>query len=327
MTRLNSPSETFLQPAEAARKLRQGDVIVLPTETVYGLAANALDATAVQQIFRLKGRPASNPLIVHFASLEKVEEYLGPLPAKLRCLALAAWPGPLTIVLESQNRFPKEVTAGLPTVAVRVPAHPVALQILSFAQLPLAAPSANRSGTLSPTVVQHAMDSFGDHVAGYVDGGACDIGLESTVVRSMQDGTLEVLRWGGFGAQELERLGYQWIDRTRPSEGKPESPGQSFKHYAPKKPIQWATRWGWNKSAALVCLKASPLDRLRYGEVVELSQNSDISDAGRNLFATLHRLDKKNTCSKILVRPFPEVEMGRAIQDRLRRAIEAKTGG
>jgi L-threonylcarbamoyladenylate synthase len=210
---------------KAAEILRSGGLVVFPTETVYGLGANALDATAVRKIYALKGRPATSPLIVHVASIEQARELATEWPEGAEKLAREFWPGPLTLVVPKKPVIPHEVTAGLPTVGLRMPRHPVALELLRAARVPVAAPSANRFTQLSPTTAQHVREAFGDETPFLLDGGPCEVGLESTVLAVTKDG-LEVLRPGMAFVE----------DATAPVEA-PEpahrSPGQHKKHYSP----------------------------------------------------------------------------------------------
>ncbi len=211
---------------KAADIIRSGGLVVFPTETVYGLGANALDAAAVSKIYALKGRPATSPLIVHVAGIEQARELAAEWRAEAEELARAYWPGPLTIVVPKQAIIPDEVTAGLASVGLRMPRHPVALELLRLAAVPIAAPSANRFTQLSPTTAQHVRDAFGDETPFLLDGGVCEVGLESTVVAVTPDG-LEVVRPGMALVQDA-------TDVTETGEGAHRSPGQHKKHYSPR---------------------------------------------------------------------------------------------
>jgi len=180
---------------QAARIVREGGLVVFPTETVYGLGANALDASAVRKIYALKGRPATNPLIVHVAGIAQAKELAAEWLPEAERLARQYWPGPLTIVVPKKSEVPDEVTAGLPTVGLRMPRHPVALELLRVAGVPIAAPSANRFTQLSPTTAEHVREAFGTETPFLLDGGQCEVGLESTVIAVTREG-LEVLRPG-----------------------------------------------------------------------------------------------------------------------------------
>jgi L-threonylcarbamoyladenylate synthase len=212
---------------KAAQIIRSGGLVVFPTETVYGLGANALDVAAVRKIYALKRRPATSPLIVHVASVEQARELADEWPDEAERLARDYWPGPLTVVVPKKNIIPDDVTAGLLTIGLRIPRHPIALALLRAAQVPIAAPSANRFTHLSPTTAQHVRDAFGDETPFLLDGGPCEVGLESTVIAISQDG-LEVLR-----------PGMAFVDDAAPaapesSESAHRSPGQHKKHYSPR---------------------------------------------------------------------------------------------
>jgi L-threonylcarbamoyladenylate synthase len=211
---------------KAADILRAGGLVVFPTETVYGLGANALDATAVGKIYALKGRPATSPLIVHVANIEQAQELAGEWPEGAEKLAREYWPGPLTLVVPKKPVIPEAVTAGLPTVGLRVPRHPVALELLRLAHIPVAAPSANRFAQLSPTTAQHVRQAFGDETPFLLDGGPCEVGLESTVIAVTEDG-LEVLRPGMAYIEDAAAP----EDAAGPAH---RSPGQHTKHYSPR---------------------------------------------------------------------------------------------
>lgn len=222
---------------EAARLIQGGEVVAFPTETVYGLGANALDATAVQKIFEAKGRPGDNPLIVHISKRQDVDRLVRELPPAASTLMERFWPGPLTLILKKSHLIPDTVTAGLDTVAIRMPRHPVALRLIEYSGVPIAAPSANRSGHTSPTTAQHVLDDLDGRIPLILDGGKCQVGLESTVL----DMTAEVptiLRPGGITYEMLtEVLGQVRVDASalKPlKEGQPvKSPGMKYAHYAP----------------------------------------------------------------------------------------------
>lgn len=223
---------------QAARVLKGGGLAVIPTETVYGLAANALDADAVKNIFLAKGRPQDNPLIIHIADTADLARYAEELPADAMKLADAFWPGPLTMILKRRPIIPDIVSAGLPTVAIRMPSHPVAAAIIRASGLPLAAPSANLSGKPSPTTAAHALRDLDGRVDLIVDGGPCTVGVESTVV-ALTGETPRLLRPGGITPAQLRRvLGRLEIDpavtHMLKTDAKVASPGMKYKHYAPK---------------------------------------------------------------------------------------------
>ena len=304
--------------ARAAALIAAGEPVAVPTETVYGLAADATDAAAVARIYAAKGRPSFNPLIVHVADLAAAEQ-IAVFDDSARALAAAFWPGPLTLVLpvRAEAGIAPAVTAGLGTVAVRVPAHRGMQALLRATGKPLAAPSANRSGAISPTQAEHVAASLGDAVPLIIDDGACPAGVESTIV---MDG--RVLRPGPITAEEIAAILHPGAGRglvttqpeagSRPSpEWKVSAPGQLESHYAPSKPL----RLNATRAEAGEWL-------IGFGAVAgddTLSTTGDLTEAGARLFAALHRADV-SPCPRIAVAPVPEDGIGTAINDRLRRA-------
>jgi L-threonylcarbamoyladenylate synthase len=295
--------------AEAASLLQQGGLVALPTETVYGLAARADQAEAVAAIYRAKGRPDFNPLIVHVPDLAAAEAIV-VLDDRARALAQAFWPGPLTIVLPKREdaQLAAAVTAGLPTVAIRCPAHPVMRAVLQAAGLPLAAPSANRSGGVSPTSAAHVADSLGARVGVIVDGGTCPAGIESTIV-ALRDSGWQVLRPGPVTQEDLAAVLGQGGSVAKGD--KIEAPGQMTSHYAPGKPVRL--------NAAQ---KASEEFFIGLGDVeadYQLSRSGDLAEAAARLYDALHA-SAHAAQPKVAVAPIPDSGMGVAINDRLRRA-------
>lgn len=296
--------------AEAARILAAGGLVAVPTETVYGLAADAMNPAAVAAIFAAKGRPALNPLIVHVAGRAMAARYAG-FPRLADALADRFWPGALTLVLPRRPDAPlaAAVTAGLPTVALRVPAHPAMQALIAALGRGIAAPSANVSGRLSPTRVRHLA---GLDVALVLDAGPCAAGLESTVVKV--DGppgaqTATLLRPGAIPVEAIEAV--TGAPLARPEAGAVEAPGMLHRHYAPSKPLRLAAK------------VAAPDEYLiGFGPVggdINLSPTGDLAEAARNLFEALHRADA-GPKPAIAVAPVPETGLGLAINDRLRRA-------
>lgn len=287
--------------AEAARILESGGLVAVPTETVYGLAARADCADAVARIYAAKGRPDFNPLIVHLAGHAAAERY-AEFPPEARALAEAHWPGPLTLVLPRRHDagLAEAVTAGLPTVALRVPAHPVMRALLEAVDFPLAAPSANRSGFISPTTPAHVLASLDGRIDLVLDGGATTAGVESTIVAVRADGTIDELRPGPLLLGER----HGGTDRI-------EAPGQMASHYAPGKPLR------------LNALTAEEDEFLiGFGPVagdVTLSARGDVAEAAARLYAALHEAARAPQ-PRIAVAPVPDEGVGRAINDRLRRA-------
>ncbi len=296
--------------AAAAEMLRAGALVALPTETVYGLAARADSAQAVAAIYRAKGRPDFNPLIVHVASLDQAKQ-LAVMDDRARALAGAFWPGALTMVLplRSGARIAPAVTAGLPTIALRCPAHPVMRAVLEQSGLALAAPSANRSGGISPTRADHVAASLGGKVGLILDGGACAAGIESTIVALREAGGWQVLRPGPITTAQISTVLGGEDDVT--AAGGIEAPGQLASHYAPGKPVR------------LGALSAAPDEFLiGFGEVsgeVSLSESGDLAEGAAQLYACLH-LAAAAAQPRIAIAPIPELGIGAAINDRLRRA-------
>lgn len=298
--------------AEAARVLAGGGTVAVPTETVYGLAARADSAEAVAAIYRAKGRPDFNPLIVHVADLAAAEA-LAVFDTQARALAEAFWPGALTMVLPRREGAPlaAAVSAGLPTVALRVPAHPVMQGLLHAAGLPLAAPSANRSGGVSPTCAAHVAGSLGGRANLILDGGSTEQGLESTIVAVRPAGAWTILRPGPISEDALRAVLGPSAESDFGKSGQIEAPGQLASHYAPGKPVR------------LGALEAGPGEFLiGFGAVpgaVSLSQKGDLAEAAARLYACLH-LAADAMEPRIAIAPIPEDGIGVAINDRLRRA-------
>jgi L-threonylcarbamoyladenylate synthase len=296
--------------AMAAALLRDGRLVAVPTETVYGLAARADRAEAVAGIYRAKGRPDFNPLIVHVANLDSAER-LARFDDRARALAAAFWPGPLTLVLPLRDDagIAPAVTAGLPTVALRCPAHPAMQALLAACGLPLAAPSANRSGAISPTTAQHVCASLQDRVDLVLDGGATVQGIESTIVALRPHGWA-VLRPGPVTAARIEAVLGPATPETGVS-GKIEAPGQLASHYAPGKPVR------------LNATSAAPGEFLiGFGPIAgdtSLSATGDLAEAAARLYAALH-LGAASPHARIAVAPVPHEGIGVALNDRLGRA-------
>jgi L-threonylcarbamoyladenylate synthase len=297
----------------AAEILRAGGIVALPTETVYGLAADASNVSSVAQIYRTKGRPDFNPLIVHVPDLETAMK-LAQFDERADILAAAFWPGPLTMVLPllPQANIAKAVTAGLDTIAIRCPAHPVMQAVLSQSGLCLAAPSANRSGGISPTRARHVASSLGDKAPMILDGGACQAGLESTIV-ALRSGGWQILREGPITQQQLTAvLGGEALPVT---DGKIEAPGQLAAHYAPKKPLRL------NANAA-----RDGEWMIGFGAIAgedNLSLEGDLPEAASRLFDALHIADA-SVSRAIAIAPIPNTGIGAAICDRLKRAASTR---
>ncbi len=308
--------------ARAVAAIRHGALVGMPTETVYGLAADARDAAAVLRIFVAKGRPSFDPLIVHVADATQAWQVAHPTPRAER-LATALWPGPLTLVLKRRSCIPDVVTSGLDTVGVRVPAHPLAIELIRRCGAPLAAPSANPFGCISPTTAAHVRDQLGDQVAEILDGGPCAVGIESTVL--CVDPTPIILRPGGVSRERLEQLLGEPVavaDRRAREHHVPlPAPGLLASHYAPRAPMrlrQPGEPWP-EPASGWVCLAFTGVD-LTPGVIAEiLSPTADLAIAAQHLFAALRRLDGRQPAG-IVAELVPDTGLGLGINDRLRRA-------
>jgi L-threonylcarbamoyladenylate synthase len=296
----------------AATALREGEPVALPTETVYGLAANALDARACARIFEAKERPLTDPLIVHLPGLEWLERIAVANDVAIR-LAEVFWPGPLTVVLPRRSSIPDIVTAGQETVAVRLSAHPVFRQIAMNTGTPLAAPSANRFGRISPTTAEHVRTELEGRVGLIVDGGRCAHGIESTIVMVAEDG-LRILRPGPISAEELAAIAPLGGD----GEGKVVVPGSLKSHYAPRTPLDIESDPAPHPGDGL--LSWGPVkDPAGFGAVEVLSPTGDPREVAANLYGAVRRLDAAGL-RRIVALPGPESGLGAAIMDRLRKA-------
>jgi L-threonylcarbamoyladenylate synthase len=310
--------------ARAASLIRAGGLVAFATETVYGLGANAFDVRAVGRIFEAKDRPTFDPLIVHVGTPAWVENVAATVTPLARRLIDAFWPGPLTLVLPKRDRIPDLATAGLPTVGVRMPSHPSALELLRQANLPIAAPSANRFAHVSPTRAEHVADQLGDRIDYILDGGPCTIGVESTIL-DVTGAEAVLLRPGGLSLEALEALigPVLLIEATSAANEPQPSPGRLLRHYATQTPLVIADSEQSTLSAArvgLLTLVAKPGDD-RYAAIETLSAAEDLAEAAANLFAAMRRLDARGL-DLIIARLVPEVGLGRAINDRLRRASQ-----
>ncbi len=306
---------------KAALLLQEGKLVAIPTETVYGLSANALDTTAVAGIFRAKNRPTFDPLIIHTYSIEKVKEYVKEFPSELEKLAKAYWPGPLTLLLPKKNIIPDLVTSGLDKVAIRIPNHPLTLQLLQQLNFPLAAPSANPFGYVSPTKPEHVNKQLGNEIDYILDGGNCEVGIESTIV-GIEDGKICVYRLGGLSIEEIQKVVPIAIEMKIISSDNPTAPGQLKSHYAPIKKIVIGD------IEKLVLQYKNPAV-LSFGNkkfnvtTFNLSAKGDVTEAAANLFNGLRTLDDSNA-DVILCELLPETGLGIAINDRLIRAAAEK---
>jgi L-threonylcarbamoyladenylate synthase len=307
----------------AAQIIRGGGLVAFPTETVYGLGASALNAMAVAKIFEVKQRPSFDPLIVHVSDRSMLQKVVQEIPEVAERLMERFWPGPLTLVLAKSDLVPGIVTSGLPTVAVRMPSHPVARELIGRAGMPVAAPSANPFGYLSPTRAEHVERMLGERVDLILDGGRSEHGVESTIVLLAEKPVL--LRYGAVAVEELEKVLGSLELQVGESE-RPLVPGQLPQHYAPLTPIQIASPEsvpaGLRKRAGCLAFQRVPKG---FKVVKVLSPTGDLQEAAAHLFEALHQLDRLGL-EVIYAEPTPEQGLGRAIMDRLRRASKKGQG-
>jgi L-threonylcarbamoyladenylate synthase len=307
---------------EAAKLLADGKLVAIPTETVYGLAANALDQQAVAGIFEAKKRPFFDPLIVHIAGIGEIGKYASSIPAPARKLAEALWPGPLTLLLPKKTLIPDIVTAGLNTVGLRVPAHSLTLELLASLPFPLAAPSANPFGYISPTTAHHVADQLGNAIPYILDGGSAKVGIESTIA-GFEGDSIIIYRLGGISLEILEEITGSRVQLRLDSSSNPQSPGQLTSHYAPQKPFLLGSlpeliEKNQGRRIALISFSNRYSDP---GIVNQwrLSPSGSMVEAACNLFSILREADKSDS-DIILAEPVPAQGIGLAINDRLRRA-------
>ncbi len=306
---------------KAASCLLAGELVAIPTETVYGLAANAFDDRAVAEIFRVKNRPHFDPLIVHTDRLERISDFAEWLPEQAYSLAQQFMPGPLTLLLPRKTVIPDLVTAGLPRVAVRIPQHPLTRDLLSRLPFPLAAPSANPFGYISPTRAEHVPRQLGKHAAYILDGGPCTVGVESTILGFEEHGPV-VWRKGGLPIEAIEAL-IGPLSVNERSTDNPLAPGLLKSHYAPRTPIVFGKlsellKRHQHQRIGVLCFQDAPQHPAIF-ETAVLSPEGDLNEAARHLFAEMRRLDEAGL-DFILAEWVPDTGLGRAINDRLARA-------
>ncbi|ARI76065.1 L-threonylcarbamoyladenylate synthase [Halobacillus mangrovi] len=333
-TRFWKPSqllETDPSIEEAAQLLKDRHVVAFPTETVYGLGADATNEEAVQKIFEAKGRPSDNPLIVHVADIHQVEELTQNIPDRAYRLMEAFWPGPLTLVLESNGSAAKNVTAGLSTIGIRMPDHPLALALLRASGKPLAAPSANRSGRPSPTDAAHVWQDLEGRVAGILDGGATGVGVESTVLDCTSD-TPVILRPGGVTKEDLEKIlpNVDVDSALKDKQKQPRSPGMKYTHYAPEAPL-WLVKGDdeffneqliqlkeeGHRVGVIVSMELA--EKLNHDLVSLCGSRDRLNEVAGRLYAALREF-KKADVDVILCETFPQTGVGAAIMNRLTKA-------
>ncbi len=305
----------------AAGLLLKGKLVAIPTETVYGLAANALNEKAILSVFETKQRPFFDPLIIHLPDIGSIDKYASLTDERLQKLAKTFWPGPLTLLVPKKNTVPNIVTSGLEQVAVRIPNHDLTLELLKKIQVPLAAPSANPFGYVSPTEPAHVNSQLGTKIDYILDGGPCKVGLESTIV-GIEEGKVCVFRLGGLAVEEIEKI-IGKVELRINSSSDPKAPGQLKSHYAPKKPlfignITELIQSNPGKRIAVICFgkeKFPAENKL----IFNLSVSENLQEAAINLFKFL-RLADESDADVVLCEKLPDVSLGKAINDRLQRA-------
>lgn len=312
--------------AKAVELLKHGELVGMPTETVYGLAGNALIDDAVLSIFEVKNRPKFDPLILHFSTFEKALPYILEVPAPLKNLIQRFTPGPLTFLLPKSSLVSDLITAGLDRVAIRIPTHPLAQELLAQVDFPVAAPSANPFGYVSPTSAKHVDDQLGNKISLILDGGECQVGLESTIV-GMEEDAVCIYRKGGLSVEDIEEVVGEVIVKSK-SSSQPAAPGMLHSHYAP------------NKTNLLFSLESFPdlqfnpktIGFITFSEILAdvpqsnqiiLSPSKDLNEAASKLFSALREMDKKDI-ETLYLELVPEIGLGRAINDRIRRATNEK---
>jgi len=306
---------------KAREILENGGLVGIPTETVYGLAGNAYDADTVIQIFKVKNRPSFDPLITHTSSLDKARKYVQNIPDIACRLAEAFWPGPLTLLLNKTEKIPDIVTSGLDTVAVRIPDHKITLELLESIDFPLAAPSANPFGYVSPTTAKHVDEQLGDLIPYVLDGGACQIGIESTII-GFDGGIPLVHRLGGKIIEEIEEVVGKVKIKSQ-SSSNPLAPGMLDSHYSPTKEVligdveELLNKLDPLTTGVLAWCKKN--EGIPVDQQIVLSAAQNLDEAGKNLFSGLRYLDKMDL-ETIIVEPVPDSGLGKAINDRLIRA-------
>ncbi|RKL67993.1 threonylcarbamoyl-AMP synthase [Salipaludibacillus neizhouensis] len=329
----NYPNDTQIQ--EVAEYIKNNQVVAFPTETVYGLGGNARSDQAIDKIFQAKGRPSDNPLIVHISSKSQLAEYVENITDNAKQLIEAFWPGPLTIVLPHNGKLSPKVTAGLSTVAVRMPDHPVALAIIEAAGLPIAAPSANRSGRPSPTTAAHVTQDLDGKIAGVVDGGATGVGVESTVVDCTTEKVM-ILRPGGITKEALEQVVGEVLQDPALTEEEeaPKSPGMKYTHYAPSAPLilvdgdinflrknVLASKQEGKRVGTLLTQEHQGLSEA--DKEVIIGSKEYLPEVARALYEALRGFEA-NEVDIIYSEVFPETDLGSAIMNRLRKAAGGK---
>jgi len=316
-------TETGTDLQKAADFLRKGELVAIPTETVYGLAANALNEDAVLKIYAAKNRPRFNPLILHVSGLSQAQAFVKDIPEEAYQLANAFWPGPLTLLLPKSALVPDLVTAGSDRVAIRVPDHRLTLQLLQEIQLPLAAPSANPSGYVSPTTAEHVAAGLSGQIPYILDGGACQVGLESTIVGWNEAGKTEIYRLGGITSEAIEEVVGHPVPISKKITENPDTPGQLKSHYATHTPLYIGDAGQLAGSFAGMKIILIRFKELHPGFPAEqqlvLAPTGTKEEAACNLFRILRQADAQEA-EVILAEALPDEGIGKAVNDRLERA-------
>jgi L-threonylcarbamoyladenylate synthase len=305
----------------AVQLLKASQLVAIPTETVYGLAGNGLDEKAVASIFQAKNRPSFDPMILHTNSLDKIRPLVKEIPEALQLLADTFMPGPLSLLLEKTEQIPDIVTAGSAKVAIRIPRHPLTLELLTALDFPVAAPSANPFGYISPTSAQHVQDQLGEIIPYILDGGPCQVGLESTIVEMTGQG-VKVLRVGGIPVEDIERV-VGPVEVQKHSSSNPQAPGMLASHYAPKVRLvlrgidEVLQQHDPERVGVLAFQKKHPA--IPSANQLVLSEKGDLVEAAQHLFSHLRQLDQMDL-DIIVAERVPDEGLGRAINDKLRRA-------
>lgn len=332
-----TPATLSREAAAAAQILRQGGLVAFPTETVYGLGGNALQPQVVAKIFRAKGRPMDNPLIVHIHEASQMSDLAAEVPAEAWLLAKHFWPGPLTLVLQKQDHVPRETTGGLDSVAIRLPAHPTALALLRAAAIPLAGPSANLSGRPSPTTAAHVLQDLAGRIEGVLDGGPSKVGVESTVL-DIRGGSPRILRPGGITAQQISTVLQRdcpvasWVQTSGEA---PPSPGLKYLHYAPQAPLylvkshnadqllaklrQLQQDWQQQGKRVGMLVSQESAAQLQGDDIIVLGSRQQPADLASHLFAALREFDQRQV-EVIVAEGYGAAGVGLALMNRLEKA-------
>lgn len=310
--------------SKAIHFLTKGDIVAIPTETVYGLAGNIFLEDAINKIFDVKQRPRFNPLIVHLNNMNQVEDIVKEFPKKAQLLAKAFWPGPLTLILPKKSTVPDAVTAGKDTVAIRIPDHPVTLELLKQLPFPVAAPSANPFNRISPTKASHVNEYFEETIPMILEGGECNRGIESTII-GFENSKVIIYRLGSLELEKIEEIVGKVIVKNK-KESAPNAPGMLAKHYAPKTKIilvddvKESIRTFHTHSIGVLKLTGES-EMNQVSKIELLSKSGNLTEAASNLYAALHNLDDANL-DLIIAERFPNYGLGKTINDRLERATK-----